>query len=125
MTIYTPLSESEFDPIKKKLILNGGHLEETVNGKVEVSEGDTTVYGEIEVKANGSYELLEDGLSFRKSTLQEKNALVDRFRKQCANAEKYNRSQDARENVLEHIFKYLPYYTIAGLATYNIIKWLN
>ena len=122
MTKYIPLNQSRYNPIEKKLELMGGHLEETIDGKVEVSEGDATVYGEMEVKSDGSYELLEEnGLQFRSLNLQEKNALVNRVEKQWANSEKYNK----REKIKEHVLENLPYYVIGGLAVYDIIKWLS
>ncbi len=100
MTKFIPLGDSKFDSREKVLKLMGGHLEENILGNLSVAEGDTTIYGEIEVKSDGSYELMEEGLSSRNLSRQEKTALKNRVLKQWEDSKKYSRFQDIKEDVI-------------------------
>ena len=97
MTKYIPLGESKFDPIGKTLELKDSHLEETVEGELSVSNGDATIFGEIEVKSDGSYELIRDGFSSTDLTFQEKLALQDRVRRQWQESREYDRFQNLKD----------------------------
>ena len=104
MTKYIPLGDVELNLLEKRLTLKGGHLEEGVGGELSVTNGDTTVYGEIEVKSDGSYELIENGLSLTDLTFQEKLALQDRLRKQWEDSDKnhkYYKRQEIKRDIID------------------------